>query len=133
GPGRAAAAADRLDHRRGVLPSRRPAGPGEGLPVDRPAVDRARPVDRGHRPVRRRRRTSVAVRGGAVVRMVRAGDLMLFSWPLVLLSLLALPVLAAGYVLLIRRRRRRAVPYSSVALIRTAAPPRSAWRRHAPF
>ena len=58
---------------------------------------------------------------------------MLFSWPLVLLSLLALPVLVAGYVLLIRRRRRRAVPYSSVALIRAAAPPRSAWRRHAPF
>jgi Ca-activated chloride channel family protein len=58
---------------------------------------------------------------------------MLFSWPLVLLSLLALPVLVAGYVVLIRRRRRRAVPYSSVALIRAAAPPRSAWRRHAPF
>jgi Ca-activated chloride channel family protein len=66
--------------------------------------------------------------------MVRAGDLtMLFSWPLVLLSLLALPVLVGAYVWLIRRRRRRAVPYSSVALIRAAAPPRSAWRRHAPF
>ena len=36
----------------------------------------------------------------------------------------------AAYVWQLRRRRRRAVRYSSVALIRAAAPPRSAWRRH---
>jgi Ca-activated chloride channel family protein len=50
-----------------------------------------------------------------------------------LLSLLALPVLVAGYRWALRRRRRRAVQYSSVALIRAAAPTRSAWRRHVPF
>ncbi len=56
-----------------------------------------------------------------------------FEWPLVLLSLLVLPALVGAYVWRIRRRRRRAVAYSSVALIRAAAPPRSAWRRHVPF
>jgi len=55
-----------------------------------------------------------------------------FTWPLALLGLLALPVLAGVHVWQIRRRRRRAVRYSSVALIRAAGPPRSAWRRHVP-
>ena len=53
-----------------------------------------------------------------------------FEWPLVLLSLLVLPLLLGRYVRQLRRRRRRAVRYSSVALIRAAAPPRRAWRRH---
>ena len=56
------------------------------------------------------------------------------EWPLALLSLLV--AAAAG-----RRRTSgssgdaagAAVRYSSVALIRAAAPPRSAWRRHVPF
>jgi Ca-activated chloride channel family protein len=56
-----------------------------------------------------------------------------FQWPFALLTLLAVPVLLAAYVAQLRRRRRRAVRYSSVALIRAAAPPRSRWRRHAPF
>jgi Ca-activated chloride channel family protein len=56
-----------------------------------------------------------------------------FGWPLVLLSLLVLPLLLGGYVWRLRRRRRQAVRYSSVALIRAAAPRRSAWRRHAAF
>jgi Ca-activated chloride channel family protein len=55
-----------------------------------------------------------------------------FTWPLALLALLAVPAVAAVYVVQLRRRRRRAVRHSSVALIRAAAPPRSAWRRHAP-
>ncbi len=55
-----------------------------------------------------------------------------FQWPLALLALLAVPLLAGGYVWQLRRRRRRAVRYSSVALIRAAAPRRGAWRRHAP-
>jgi Ca-activated chloride channel family protein len=55
------------------------------------------------------------------------------AWPLALLSLLALPLLVAAYVRQLRRRRRQAVRYSSVALIRAAAPPRSAWRRHVAF
>lgn len=56
-----------------------------------------------------------------------------FAWPLALLSLLALPLLVGAYLWQIRRRRRPAVTYSSVALIRAAAPARSAWRRHVPF
>jgi Ca-activated chloride channel family protein len=58
---------------------------------------------------------------------------MSFAWPLVLFSLFAVPVVVAGYVWSNRRRRRRAVRYSSVALIRAAAPARAAWRRHLPF
>ena len=58
---------------------------------------------------------------------------MSFEWPIFLLTLLGLPVLVAGYVALTRRRRRRAVPYSSVALIRAAGPARSSWRRHVPL
>ncbi len=59
---------------------------------------------------------------------------MSFAWPWALWALLLVPVLVAGYVGLQRRRRRRAaVAYSSIALIRAAAPGRSAWRRHLPF
>jgi Ca-activated chloride channel family protein len=57
---------------------------------------------------------------------------MSFAWPLVLLSLLVVPVVLAVYIV-IGRRRRRAVAYSSVALLRAARPPRSGWRRHVPF
>ena len=58
---------------------------------------------------------------------------MSFAWPLVLLSLLAVPALVAGYLVADRRRRRSAVVHSNVALIRAARPARSAWRRHVPF
>jgi Ca-activated chloride channel family protein len=58
---------------------------------------------------------------------------MSFAWPVVLLSLLAVPALLAGYVWIGRRRRRRAVAFSSVALLRAAEPGLSAWRRHVPF
>jgi Ca-activated chloride channel family protein len=58
---------------------------------------------------------------------------MSFAWPFVLLSLLAVPALVAGYLLADRRRRRHAVMHSNVALFRAARPPRSAWRRHVPF
>jgi Ca-activated chloride channel family protein len=58
---------------------------------------------------------------------------MVFAWPFALFSLLLLPILVAGYLWHLKRRRRRAVTYSSVALIRAAAPARSAWRRHVPF
>jgi Ca-activated chloride channel homolog len=56
-----------------------------------------------------------------------------FQWPLVLLSLLVVPLLVAAYVWQNRRRRRHAVRHSSVALIRAAAPKRAAWKRHVPF
>jgi Ca-activated chloride channel homolog len=55
------------------------------------------------------------------------------QWPWVLLSLLVVPLLVGVYVRQLRRRRRQAVRHSSVALIRAAAPARSAWRRHLPF
>jgi Ca-activated chloride channel family protein len=58
---------------------------------------------------------------------------MSFGWPLVLLSLLIVPLLVAGYLWLLRRRRRRTVPYSSVALLRQAGAGRLSWRRHLPF
>jgi Ca-activated chloride channel family protein len=55
------------------------------------------------------------------------------QWPFVLLSLLVLPLLVVAYLWQLRRRRKSAVRHSSVALIRAAAPPRSAWKRHLPF
>jgi Ca-activated chloride channel homolog len=55
------------------------------------------------------------------------------QWPFVLLSLLVLPLLVGAYVWQLRRRRKHAVRHSSVALIRAAAPPGSAWKRHLPF
>jgi Ca-activated chloride channel family protein len=55
------------------------------------------------------------------------------AWPFALLSLLAVPLLLAAYFWALRRRKRQAVPFSSLALIRAARPPRSAWRRHIPF
>jgi Ca-activated chloride channel family protein len=57
---------------------------------------------------------------------------MAFQWPLALLALLAVALLAGLYVRQVRRRRRQAVRYSSVALIRAAGPPRATWRRHVP-
>jgi Ca-activated chloride channel family protein len=58
---------------------------------------------------------------------------MSFSWPLVLLSLLLIPLLVAVYAWLQRRKRRFAVRYASLSLIREALPKRSWWRRHLPF
>jgi Ca-activated chloride channel family protein len=58
---------------------------------------------------------------------------MSFHWPLALLAFLVVPVLIAAYAWGGRRRRRRAVPYSSLALIKVARPAQSAWRRHIPF
>jgi Ca-activated chloride channel family protein len=55
-----------------------------------------------------------------------------FGWPLGLLALLALPALATAYLWQLRRRRRQAVRFSSIALVRAAAPPPARWRRHAP-
>lgn len=54
------------------------------------------------------------------------------AWPLALLSLLAVPALAGFHLWQLRRRRRQAVRFSSVALIRSAAPPVPPWRRQLP-
>jgi Ca-activated chloride channel family protein len=56
---------------------------------------------------------------------------MLFLWPQYLWLMLALPLLPAAYVWLLRRRSKTAVRYSSVAMVRAAASGRN-WRRHLP-
>jgi Ca-activated chloride channel homolog len=57
---------------------------------------------------------------------------MSFSWPWALLALLVIPVLLAAWWLARRRRRRAAVRVTSIALVRTALPGRSRWRRRVP-
>jgi Ca-activated chloride channel family protein len=56
---------------------------------------------------------------------------MFFLWPESLWWMLALPLLPAVYVWLLRRRRKSAVRYSSLAVVRAASAGR-AWRRHVP-
>jgi Ca-activated chloride channel family protein len=55
-----------------------------------------------------------------------------FLWSDFLVALLLLPVIAAVYVLGLRRRRPAGVRYSSLALVREAAPGSSRFRRHLP-
>jgi Ca-activated chloride channel homolog len=57
---------------------------------------------------------------------------MSFSWPWALLTLLALPLVFAAWWLTRRRRRRAAVRVSSIALVASAVPGRSRWRRRVP-
>lgn len=53
-------------------------------------------------------------------------------WPGFLLLLGLIPLLIAAYIWVLRRRRPFAVRYSSLSLVREAAP-RAHWRRHIPF
>jgi Ca-activated chloride channel family protein len=55
-----------------------------------------------------------------------------FSWPWALLTLLVIPLVFAVWWLTRLRRRRAAVRVTSIALIRTALPGRSRWRRRIP-
>jgi Ca-activated chloride channel family protein len=48
-----------------------------------------------------------------------------------LTTLVLVPLLLALYLWQLRRRRRQAVRYSSLALVRAAAPRRAGWKRHA--
>ena len=57
---------------------------------------------------------------------------MSFTWPLALLGLLAVPLLAFAYWWQLRRRRKNAVRYSSVALLKSVLPKRSTRKRHIP-
>jgi Ca-activated chloride channel homolog len=57
---------------------------------------------------------------------------MTFSWPWALVSLLIIPILYGITWLLRRRRRRAAVRVTSIALVRTALPPRTRWTRLIP-
>jgi len=54
-------------------------------------------------------------------------------WPGFLALLVIVPLLIAAYIWMLRRRRRFTVRYSSLALVRAAAPRFSRWRRHLPF
>jgi len=56
---------------------------------------------------------------------------MSFLWPWYLWSMLALPLLPAVYLWLLRRRGKQSVRYSNVGVVRAAAAGRN-WRRHLP-
>ena len=57
---------------------------------------------------------------------------MSFSWPWALLALLVIPLVFAAWWLTRRRRRRSVVRVTSLALVQTAMPGRSRWRRRIP-
>lgn len=57
---------------------------------------------------------------------------MSFLWPEMLLLLLAVPVLVAAYVLLLRRKRKSALRYASLSLMKDAIGPGQRFRRHIP-
>src|SRR6266516_2412244 len=57
---------------------------------------------------------------------------MSFSWPWALLALLVIPLVFAVWWLTRLRKRRAAVRVTSLALVRTAMPGRSRWRRRIP-
>lgn len=54
-------------------------------------------------------------------------------WPGFLFLLILIPALVGFYIWLLRRRKRVAVRFSSLALVRVAAPQQSTWKRHIPF
>ncbi len=54
-------------------------------------------------------------------------------WPGFVLQLILIPLAVAGYIWVLRRRKRFVVRYSSLSLVRAAAPNQSRWRRHIPF
>jgi Ca-activated chloride channel family protein len=56
-----------------------------------------------------------------------------FGAPLVLIALVVVPALAAGYVVLQRDRGRAAAAFASPALAASVAPRRPRWRRHVPL
>jgi Ca-activated chloride channel family protein len=57
---------------------------------------------------------------------------MTFLWPDMLWLLLAVPLLVAGYVLLLRRRKKTALRYASLSLVREALGRSESFRRHVP-
>ena len=57
---------------------------------------------------------------------------MSLSWPWALLAFLVIPLVLAVWWLTRRRRRRAVVRVTSIALVRTAVPGRSRWRRRIP-
>ncbi|WP_020141748.1 VWA domain-containing protein [Terracoccus sp. 273MFTsu3.1] len=58
---------------------------------------------------------------------------MSFGVPLLLVTLVFVPVLLGVYAWQLRRRRRQAVRYSNVALLRSAGAGSASWKRHVPI
>ena len=57
---------------------------------------------------------------------------MTFLWPQMLWLLLALPVLVAAYVFIVRRKRKAALRYASLAMVKDAMGTGARLRRHVP-
>ena len=57
---------------------------------------------------------------------------MSFLWPHLLWLLLAVPLLVAAYVALLRRKKKVALRYASLSLVREALGPAQSFRRHVP-
>ena len=64
--------------------------------------------------------------------MTPASPWMTFLWPSMLWAMLALPLIVALYVLLLKRRKKTNLRYANLALVKEALGSRSAWRRHVP-
>ncbi len=58
---------------------------------------------------------------------------MTFQWPLMLLTLLVLPLVLAAFLASQRRRSRYAVRFTNVDLLASVVPRSSAWRRYLPL
>ena len=63
---------------------------------------------------------------------MNAVSAMTFIWPEMLWGLLAVPLLIALYVWLLRRRKKTALRFASLSLVKEAMGKRMAWRRHLP-
>ncbi len=57
---------------------------------------------------------------------------MTFLWPHLLWLMLILPLLAAAYVMLIRRRKKLMLRYASLGLVKEAMGSSPSWKRHLP-
>ena len=55
-----------------------------------------------------------------------------FLWPEMLWALLAVPILVAAYVWLLKRRKKTALRYANLGLVKQAMTKSTAWRRHVP-
>jgi len=57
---------------------------------------------------------------------------MTFIWPMLLLTLILIPLLVGAYIWLLRRRKKLAVSYANLALVKQAIKKSPSWRRHVP-
>ena len=57
---------------------------------------------------------------------------MTFIWPMLLFTLILVPLLVGAYLWLLRRRKKMTVSYAHLALVKQAMKKGSSWRRHVP-